>query len=54
MWKLLVITVLGVCLIACPNVSAAEPPIATVTRIEVGERPLIDGKLTDACWQKGA
>ncbi len=43
-----------VCLAVCVGIRVAvAEPIATATEIPVGQRPLLDGKLTDACWQKG-
>ena len=43
-----------ICLLAWLTVPCvAAEPVVTATSIPVGQRPLIDGKLHDACWQQG-
>ena len=42
-------------LVACVRVAVtAGTPVAAATRIDVAARPLLDGKLDDACWQTGS
>lgn len=55
MCKQVVVTVVAACVMAGASVPVlGEPPSAAVASVEVAQRPLVDGKLQDACWQEGA
>lgn len=48
------LVIIALCLAACCSAAVAQGRAAVATKAPVADRPLIDGKLNDACWTKGA